>query len=223
MHRRGLFLPLWTLAGAILLTACGSEVDPAASSSAGTAPPATPAASASAAPSLGPGKYTGEGEIKPPTLPAPRGPALRVSNTYNYTVRVLDAQTTTSVPGTPPPAGTTALAVLLRIEADPPNRRIQAPVQHLSITYPSCRRDMNQHIACTLEKGTPYRTEDQMLYGGRDVRGIDPVFGTLEANTVYYTWAWQLISEKADLTGAALCETRDDGNCVPIGSVRADS
>ncbi|RSM54634.1 hypothetical protein DMB66_37465 [Actinoplanes sp. ATCC 53533] len=209
----------------MLLTACGSGADPATSASAGAAPPpvAPSAIAPSAAPSLGPGKYTGEGEIKPPTLPAPRGQALRVSNKYTYQVQVLDAQTTASVPGVPPPAGTTALAVLLRVEADPPGRRIMAPVQRLSITYPSCRRDQNQDIACTLEHGTPYRTEDEMLYGGREVRGIDPVFGVLAANTVYYTWAWQLISEKADLTGAALCETGEDDSCIPIGAIRADS
>ena len=70
-----------------------------------------------------------------------------------------------------------------------------------------------------LDSRKPYLTEDQMLFGGEEAKGVD----ILEANTVYYTWAWQLVSEKADLEGASLCDAGVSGreNCIPIGAIRA--
>ena len=54
--------------------------------------------------------------------------------------------------------------------------------------------------------------------------GVDDVFGTLQANTVYYHWAWQIVSEKANLTGATLCDMRiNSKNCIPIGAIRTTS
>lgn len=200
-------LPLLVLAGSLALAACGS----AGSADAGGVPAGT-------APSLGPGKYAGD-DLTAPTLPPPRGPALRLSNRHTYTVQVLDAMTTLSMPTDPPPAGTTALALLLRVEADPPDRRISAPIQYLGIDYPSRRQELSQYIGTVLDSRKPYLTEDQMLFGGEGAKGAD----VLEANTVYYTWAWQLVSEKADLDGASLCETGSGGkdNCIPIGTIRA--
>ncbi|TDB73962.1 hypothetical protein [Micromonospora sp. KC721] len=202
MRRHGFGIRLLTLLSAVALAGCGSD------GGAATAP-----AGASQTPA--PGKNTADGP-ELPTLPAPRGPALKLSNRYTYKVQVLDAMTTVSLPYDPPPAGTTALALLLRVEADPPDRRIQAPVQYLGIDYPSRRDDLSQYVGTTLDKRRPYLTEDQMRFGGDGVQGVD----VLEANTVYYTWAWQLVSENADLTGATLCEVRAD-NCIPVGAIRA--
>ena len=162
------------------------------------------------------GKNTADGP-ESPALPAPRGPALQVSNRHTYKVQVLDAMTTLSLPYDPPPAGTTALAVLLRVEADPANRRIQAPIQYLGVKYPSLRADLSQYVGTAFDKRRPYLTEDQMRFRGEGAQGVD----LLEANTVYYTWAWQIVSEKADLTGATLCEVHEKDDCIPIGAIRA--
>ncbi|GGN65502.1 hypothetical protein GCM10010112_26890 [Actinoplanes lobatus] len=201
-------IPLLVLLGSVALAACGSADADAGAAQAGTTP------------SLGPGKYAGD-DLTRPTLPAARGPVLHVENTYTYTVQVLDAMTTLSMPSDPPPpAGTTALVLLLRVEADPPERRITAPIQHLSIDYPSRRQDLNQYIGTVFDGREPYLTEDQVLFGGDGAEGVD----VLEANTVYYTWAWQLVSEKADLEGASLCDVSIAGkeNCIPVGTIRAD-
>ncbi|MGW0885231.1 hypothetical protein [Streptomyces sp. NPDC002671] len=139
-------------------------------------------------------------------------------------MQILNAKTMVDLPDNPPPAGTKALAVLLRVEAEPQNRSIHAPYAELGIEYPSLKADKDQNIGDVIDNATSYLTEDQMLYGGDGVEGIDPVFGTLQANTVYYHWVWQLVSEKADLTGASLCEAQLSGhNCIPIGAVKADS
>ncbi|GLW29332.1 hypothetical protein [Actinoplanes regularis] len=200
-------IALLVLLGSGALAACSNAdgVD------AGPAPAGT-------APSLGPGKYAGDDPVRP-TLPATRGPVLHMDNKYTYTVQVLDAMTTLSMPGEPPPAGTTALALLLRVEADPPNRRISPPIQYLGIDYPSREKDLSQYIGTVLEGRKSYLTEDQLLFGGEDAEGVD----VLAANTVYYTRAWQLVSEKADLKGASLCEVAVAGrkNCIPIGAIRA--
>ncbi|GIH07744.1 hypothetical protein Rhe02_58110 [Rhizocola hellebori] len=204
MRRITLHLSLLALACAVSLAACGNDGD---------------AGSTANSPVTGPGKNTSD-EPELPTLPAPRGPALRVDAKYTYKVQVLDAMTTLSLPDKPPLAGTTALAVLLRIEADPANRPIVAPAQDLQINFPSCISDQNQYLACQLDGGTNFLTEDQMRFGAEAAKGIS---GTLAANTVYYRWAWQLISEKADLTGASLCQVGSKDNCVPIGAIRQDS
>lgn len=159
-----------------------------------------------------------------PTLPAAREPVLHVDETSTYTVQILDAKTMTDVPGKPPSAGTMALALLLRVEAEPRDRSIHAPTAHLGIDYPSRTGDLNAHIGNVLDAGTPYLTEDQMLFEGKDAKGIDPVFGKLQANTVYYHWVWQIVSEQAELTGASLCQTYpNDKNCIPIGEITAAS
>ncbi|MFF6836487.1 MULTISPECIES: hypothetical protein [unclassified Streptomyces] len=147
---------------------------------------------------------------------------LHVEAAYTYTVRILDATLTTKVPGdNPPPAGTKALALLLRVEAEPRDRDIKAPYGNLGIKYPSLDADKDSRIGGVMDGGTPYMTEDQLLFGD-GARGIDPVFGVLEANTVYYHLAWQIVSEDADLTGASLCRAElNGGNCIPIGPIEA--
>ncbi|MFF4043678.1 hypothetical protein [Streptomyces sp. NPDC001816] len=154
-------------------------------------------------------------------MPPAREPVLHVRGDYTYKVQILDAKTMVDVPDNPPPAGTKALALLVRVEAEPRNRSVHAPYADLGIEYPSLEADKDQHIGDVIDDATAYMTEDQMLYGGD---GVDPVFGTLQANTVYYHWVWQLVSEKADLTGASLCQVQLSGhNCIPIGAVKADS
>ncbi|MFC8008994.1 hypothetical protein [Streptomyces cinereoruber] len=47
----------------------------------------------------------------------------------------------------------------------------------------------------------------------------------LKADTPYWTRAWQLVPEGADLSRARLCEggrAEDPDNCVPLGTVRRD-
>ncbi|MGW1365438.1 hypothetical protein ACWCQP_50145 [Streptomyces chartreusis] len=138
-------------------------------------------------------------------------------------MQILDAKTMVDVPNNPPPAGTMALALLLRVEADPRNRSVRAPTADLGINYRSLRADMDERsadIGTVLDDGMPYLTEDQMLFGGEGTKGVDPVYGVLEANTVYYHWVWQIVSEQADLSGASLCEALVTGeNCIPIGAV----
>ncbi|MFG3013646.1 hypothetical protein ACGFZB_24960 [Streptomyces cinerochromogenes] len=159
-----------------------------------------------------------------PTMPPARKPVLHVRGDYTYKVQILNAKTMVNLPNDPPPAGTKALALLLRVEAEPQNRSIHAPYADLEIAYPSLEADKNQHIGHVIDGATPYLTEDQMLFGGDGVEGIDSVFGTLQANTVYYHWVWQLVSEKADLTGASLCQVQLSGhNCIPIGAIQTDS
>lgn len=157
-----------------------------------------------------------------PSLPPARKPVLQVKATYTYTVRILDATLTTDVPGdNPPPAGTKALALLLRVEAEPRDRSIKAPYANLGITYPSLDADKDARIGGVMDGATPYLTEDQLLFGDDGARGVSPMFGALEANTVYYHLAWQIVSEDADLTGASLCEARSNGgDCIPIGPVK---
>ncbi|MFF8556380.1 hypothetical protein ACF058_26550 [Streptomyces sp. NPDC015501] len=157
-----------------------------------------------------------------PSLPPARKPVLQVKATYTYTVRILDATLTTDVPGdNPPPAGTKALALLLRVEAEPRDRSIKAPYANLGITYPSLDADKDARIGGVMDGATPYLTEDQLLFGDDGARGVSPMFGALEANTVYYHLAWQIVSEDADLTGASLCEARPSGgDCIPIGPVK---
>ncbi|MFF5017711.1 hypothetical protein [Streptomyces sp. NPDC001165] len=160
----------------------------------------------------------------PLSMPPAREPVLHVRGDYTYKVQILNAKTMVDVPDNPPPAGTKALALLVRVEAEPRNRSVHAPYADLGIEYPSLEADKDQHIGDVIDDATAYMTEDQMLYGGDGVDGIDPVFGTLQANTVYYHWVWQLVSEKADLTGASLCQVQLSGhNCIPIGAVKADS
>lgn len=169
--------------------------------------------------SLSPGKNATD-QPEPDKLPPARTSVLHVDGEYTYTVRILDAKTTVDVPGNPPPAGTMALALLLRVEAEPRDRSIHAPYAALSIDYPSRKDDLNSDIGTVLDYGKPYLTEDQMLYGGEGAKGIDSVFGTLQPNTVYYHWAWQTVSEKANLEGAALCEAEVSGaSCIPIGDI----
>jgi len=159
-----------------------------------------------------------------PTLPPVRPQVLHVNGRYAYKVQILDAETRVDLPENPPPAGTVALAVLLRVEAEPSNRSIIAPTAQLGVEYPSQRADLSGYIGWGFDAGTPYLTEDQMLFGDDGVQGVDDVFGTLQANTVYYHWAWQIVSEKANLTGATLCENRvNSTNCIPIGAIRTKS
>ncbi|MGW9597445.1 hypothetical protein ACWHLZ_45120 [Streptomyces chartreusis] len=173
-----------------------------------------------------PGKNTAD-EPARPTMPPARAPVLHVSGAYTYNVQILDAKTMVDVPNNPPPAGTMALALLLRVEADPRNRSVRAPTADLGLSYPSLETDMDEHsavIGTVLDDGTPYLTEDQMLFGGGEAKGIDPVFGVLQANTVYYRWVWQIVSEKANLTDASLCEALITGdNCIPIGAITSQS
>ncbi|MER5549277.1 hypothetical protein ABT072_44450 [Streptomyces sp. NPDC002589] len=150
---------------------------------------------------------------------------LHVHGAYNYTVQILDAKTTTDLPNNPPPAGTTAVALLVRVEAEPRNRSIMAPTIELGINYPSLTTDLDKHpgtgLGTYLDDGTDYLTEDQLLSGGEGTEGVRPMTGALQANTVYYHWVWQLVSEKANLTDASLCETRSIGhNCIPIGAIK---
>ncbi|MER6734600.1 hypothetical protein [Streptomyces puniciscabiei] len=140
-------------------------------------------------------------------------------------MQVLDAKTTVALPNNPPPAGTIAVALLVRVEAEPRNRSIMAPTIELAINYPSLTTDLDKHpgigLGTYLDDGTDYLTEDQLLSGGEGATGVAPMTGTLQANTVYYHWVWQLVSEKANLTGATLCETRSIGhNCIPIGAIK---
>ncbi|MGW0771464.1 hypothetical protein [Streptomyces sp. NPDC002676] len=195
------------------LTGCGSH-DTARTRGAGPTQTAQ-------APS--PGKNPTD-QPSPLKLPPARPSVLHVHGDYTYKVQILNAKTMVDLPDNPPPAGTKALALLLRVEAEPQNRSIHAPYAELGIEYPSLEADKDQNIGDVIDNATSYLTEDQMLYGGDGVEGIDPVFGTLQANTVYYHWVWQLVSEKADLTGASLCEVQLSGhNCIPIGAVKADS
>ncbi|MDW4918757.1 hypothetical protein [Streptomyces californicus] len=161
------------------------------------------------------------GQPSRPSLPQARKPVLHVKAAYTYTVRILDATLTTTVPGdNPPPAGTRALALLLRVEAQPRDRDIKAPYGNLAISYPSLNADKDARIGGVMDGATPYMTEDQMLFG-EGVQGVNPMFGVLEANTVYYHLAWQIVSEKADLTGASLCRAELNGdNCIPIGPIK---
>ncbi|MFG2964532.1 MULTISPECIES: hypothetical protein [unclassified Streptomyces] len=58
-----------------------------------------------------------------------------------------------------------------------------------------------------------------MLSGDDKTQGVDLAFGTLRTNTVYYHWVWQLVSKKANLTSATLCQSArsgNDTNCIPI-------
>jgi hypothetical protein len=110
----------------------------------------------------------------------------RAPRWFTYKVQILDAKTTVNPPDNPPPAGTKALALLLRVEAEPQNRSFHAPYADLGIVYPGLEADKNQHIGGVIDDATPYLTEDQMLFEGDGVAGIDSVFGTLQANTVYY-------------------------------------
>ncbi|MEU9398984.1 hypothetical protein [Streptomyces sp. NPDC048242] len=183
------------------------------------------------------GSAPGKNATDQPTplkMPPARTPVLHMHGKYTYTVRILGAKTMADMPNDPPPAGTKALALLLRVEAEPRDRGIHAPTAELSIDYPSLQKDVDAaygsgsgSIGNMLDGGMDYRTEDQMLYGGQESQGIDPVFGTLEANTVYYHWVWQFVSEKANLKGATLCETqsqvRSRANCIPIGPITTAS
>ncbi|GHE45753.1 hypothetical protein GCM10017771_66290 [Streptomyces capitiformicae] len=205
----------WVCAAAVLvstLAGCGGgDTLDAADTGAGESPGASE--------SLSPGKNATD-QPEPDKLPPARTPVLHVDGKYTYTVRILDAKTMVDVPGTPPPAGTMALALLLRVEAEPRDRSIHAPYAALSIDYPSRKDDLNSEIGTVLDYGMPYLTEDQMLYGGEGAKGIDSVFGTLQPNTVYYHWAWQIVSEKANLEGATLCEAEVWGaGCIPIGDI----
>jgi hypothetical protein len=204
------------------LTGCGGHDTagpPAAGSTDGI--PATGSTSTAQAPS--PGKNPTD-QPSAPKLPPARPQVLHVHGDYTYKVQILNAETTVALPNDPPPAGTKALALLLRVEAEPRNRSIHAPYADLGIEYPSLEADKDQHIGDVIDDATPYLTEDQMLYGDDGVEGIDPVFGTLQANTVYYHSVWQLVSEKADLTGASLCQVQLSGhNCIPIGAIKTDS
>ncbi len=233
--RRGRGPARW--AGAVLaamavmgtLTGCGghdtadARTGAATGATAATGPTRAtdPAAASSLAPS--PAKNPTDQPSRP-TLPPVRKPVLHVHRRYTYTVQILDARTMVDVPDDPPPAGTKAVGLLLRVEAEPRNRSVHAPYADLAVDYPSLEAEKNQYIGGVMDGATPYMTEDQLLFGDDGVAGVDPVFGTLEANTVYYHWAWQLVSEKADLTGASLCEVRLSGrNCIPIGAITADS
>ncbi|MGW1170604.1 hypothetical protein [Streptomyces sp. NPDC002550] len=141
-------------------------------------------------------------------------------------MQILDAKTTVDLPDNPPPAGTRALALLVRVEGEPRDRSIMAPLMDLAINYPSRRTDIDNTPGIGLDlyvsDGTDYLTKDQMLSGGEGTKGIHPMTGTLQANTVYYHWVWQIISERANVNGASLCETRSEyRNCIPIGPIKA--
>ncbi|SNX63212.1 hypothetical protein SAMN06272735_5014 [Streptomyces sp. TLI_55] len=53
--------------------------------------------------------------------------------------------------------------------------------------------------------------------------GVDLAAGTLRANTVYYHWVWQIVSKKAHLTGATLCQLPSGDNCIPVGAINTAS
>lgn len=208
-----------------VLAGCGGQgTSDAPTGPTGAARPTGAAASSEAPPAdvnppVSPGRNPTDQPSRP-TLPPAREPVLHVRGEYTYTVRILDARIMTDVPDDPPPAGTKALGLLLRVEAEPRDRAVHAPYANLGIDYASLKADKDQHIGSVIDSATPYLTEDQLLFGDDGVAGIDPVFGTLPANTVYYHWVWQIVSEKADLTGASLCEVRLSGrNCIPVGAI----
>lgn len=170
-----------------------------------------------------PGKNATD-QPEPDKMPPARTPVLHVDSEYTYTVQILKAETAVNVPGTPPPAGTMALTLLLRVEAEPRNRSIKAPYGALMIDYPSLKDERDSNIGGTMDGATPYMTEDQMLDDGGGTQGIDPWFGTLQPNTVYYHWVWQIVSEKANLDGATLCQRGiSEVNCIPIGEIATAS
>lgn len=207
----------WACAAVVVMTAlsaCGNGDTADTAEAGGDESPA-----ASGTPS--PGKNA-TAQPEPKKMPSAREPVLHVDGKYTYTVQILKAETAVNVPGTPPPAGTMALTLLLRVEAEPRNRSIHAPYAALAIDYPSLKDELDSHIGGVLDGATPYMTEDQMLYGGEGAKGIDSVFGTLQPNTVYYHWAWQIVSEKANLEGATLCEAGiSDVSCIPVGDITA--
>ncbi|GGZ21680.1 hypothetical protein GCM10010387_13510 [Streptomyces inusitatus] len=199
------------------LTACGGDTPSTADGDKPSAKPSAPSSPNSPSMSTGPGKNATDQPTRP-TIPPARKPALHVKANYTYKVQIIAARTVVDLPADPPPAGTKAMTLLLRVEADPPNRSIQAPVaQELAINYPRLKTDDPNLNGGMLEDGTDHMTEDQFLFSG-STDGV-PMFGTLRANTVYYRWVWQFVPEKADLTGATLCKNLSEDDCIPIGAI----
>ncbi|MFJ3796492.1 hypothetical protein ACIPSJ_09395 [Streptomyces sp. NPDC090088] len=167
------------------------------------------------------------------TLPPARTPVLRVRGTHNYDLQILDARTVVKLAnGTgSPPDNMMALALLLRVQAKPSNRSMAAPPFDMGIKYPSRKADIKSGelygaAGTELDFGTNYLTKDQMLTGNEKTQGVDLAGGTLQANTVYYHWVWQLVLKKANLAGATLCESEwsePATNCIPVGAINTAS
>ncbi|MFF0463979.1 hypothetical protein [Streptomyces mexicanus] len=102
------------------------------------------------------------------------------------------------------------------MEAEPRSRSIHVPYADPAVGHPSLEAEEPVHRG-VMDGATPCMTEDRLLFGDDGVA------------TGWRAWTrcsapWRRTPEKADLTGASLCEVRLSGrNCIPIGAITADS
>ncbi|MFB4286318.1 hypothetical protein ACBI99_01675 [Nonomuraea sp. ATR24] len=148
---------------------------------------------------------------------------------YPHSVQIVDAQLSPDAPQSPAPLGLTYIQLVLKVTSAP-GRPLKAPhpQAYWVVHYDGCKaaQDANSQVGCGgMDNGTNYFTEEEMHspeYG----TGVSKQFGDLAADTPYWTRAWQLVPEKADLSRAQLCEgvrTGTPDNCIPLGTVRHDS
>ncbi|MCX4692570.1 hypothetical protein [Streptomyces sp. NBC_01408] len=201
------------------LVGCGGAAERPEGSAPGTPGTVAPTAAPSAPPS-------GAAGPSPSGALEGRGPVLEVKGTeYHHTVRVVDAVVSPNAPGNPAPSGRTYIQLVLKVAALEPGRAIRVPSPKLwGVEFEGCRaaQDKDTRISCgLLDEGSNYYTAADM---NSDEFGPGVgMFGTLEADTVYYARAWQLVPEAADLSKATLCQTtirKVPDNCIPLGEVR---
>ncbi|MGW7136156.1 hypothetical protein [Streptomyces xanthophaeus] len=149
------------------------------------------------------------------------------TGSYPHSVRIADADLSPDAPGSPAPQGLTHIKLLLKVTSTP-GRPMKAPhpKAYWVVKYDGCEAAQKARslIACGgMDDGSKYYTEEQIRNEDYST-GIYNQFGDLEADTPYWIVAWQLIPERADLSGAQLCEAINGApdNCIPLGTIRQD-
>lgn len=201
-----------------LLVACGGQ--PQADRPA-PGPSATSGTPATASPSPSPSSSDASLEGRGPVLSVEQGP-------YPHTVRIVDAFVSPDAPESPAPKDLTYVQLVLKV-AGTPGRPLKAPHPNAYwvVRYDGCKtaQEADSQVGCGgMDDGTAYFTEEDM-HSPEFGPGVPRQFGDLAADTPYWTRAWQLVPEGADLSRARLCEggrAEDPDNCVPLGTVRRD-
>ncbi|WP_411070367.1 hypothetical protein [Streptomyces sp. cmx-4-25] len=147
---------------------------------------------------------------------------------HPHTVRIVDAFVGPDAPGAPAPKDLTYIQLVLKVTGTP-GRPLKAPHPNAYwvVRYDGCKaaREADSQVGCGgMDNGTDYLTEEDM-HSPEFGPGVSKQFGDLAADTPYWTRAWQLVPEGADLSRARLCEgggAEDPDNCVPLGAVRRD-